>query len=175
MHQFPDRQEAAQDPFAALGVTAARKAAQVTAQMFEPIFAQIGRAQPVSPLRPEVEKREHFFHLELEFLDHLRYGPTPARTESWRHRFQVPKPMRQAALLPRRRIHRLRRTDDRGQSICRQTCSTTSPSATLPSSDAVIGRLLSSTPARAVGSGDTLSFSAPTFNRKSYRRQLHAP
>jgi hypothetical protein len=39
--------------------------------MFEPAFTQVGGAQPMSPLRWEVEKCQRLFQLELKFLDHL--------------------------------------------------------------------------------------------------------
>ena len=44
MHRFCGEQKAAQDLLAVLGVPASRKATQITAQMFEPSFAQVGRA-----------------------------------------------------------------------------------------------------------------------------------
>jgi hypothetical protein len=44
MHRFCREQEATQNLLAVLGVTAAGEAAQISAQMFEPAFAQIGRA-----------------------------------------------------------------------------------------------------------------------------------
>src|SRR5579863_2638820 len=148
MHGFRCQQEAAEDLFAVLGVATSRESAQIAAQMFEPAFTQVRRAQTMAPLRWEVEKRQHLFQLALKFLHHLWRGPPPARTESprpvprlrlvlrvpnppelppefaplepcpsRRQRFQVPKPMRQTALLPSRGIHHLRRTDDRGQSV----------------------------------------------------------
>src|SRR5271169_144382 len=82
MHGFCCQQEATQDLLAVFGVTAAGKAAQIAAQMFEPACAQVGRAQPMSPVRREVEKRQHLFQLELEFLHHLWRGPPPASAES---------------------------------------------------------------------------------------------
>src|ERR1039457_6953258 len=82
MHGFCCEQEATQDLFAVLGVAASGEAAQVTAQVFEPAFAQIGRAQPMSPLRREGEKCQHLFQLALEFLHYLRRGPPPTRAES---------------------------------------------------------------------------------------------
>src|SRR6202140_4781050 len=146
MHGFCCEQEAAENLLAVLGVTASGEAAQIAAQMFEPAFAQVSRAQPMSPVRWEVEKRQHLFQLELEFLHHHCRGPPPASAESpgpvpclrlvfrvpdppelptelaplqprksWRQRFQVPKPMRQAALMPGRWIHHLPHTDDRSQ------------------------------------------------------------
>src|SRR5258708_34510559 len=36
----------------------------------------------MAPLRREVEKRQHLFQLELEFLHHLWRGPPPASAES---------------------------------------------------------------------------------------------
>src|ERR1700691_1819238 len=82
MHGFCCEQEATENLLAVLGVAAAWKAAQIAAQMFEPAFAQVGGAQPMAPLRWEVEKRQHLFQLELEFLHHLRRGPPPASAES---------------------------------------------------------------------------------------------
>src|ERR1700687_1772740 len=82
MHGFCCQQEAAQDLLAVLDVATSREAAQIAAQMFEPAFVQVGGAQPMAPLRWEVEKRQHLLQLELEFLHHLRRGPPPARAES---------------------------------------------------------------------------------------------
>src|SRR6202035_508150 len=92
------QQETAENLLAAQGVAAAWKAAQVTAQMFEPAFAQIRGAQSMAPLRWEVEYHQHLFQLELEFLHHLRRGPPPASAESPRpiprlpFVFRVPDP-----------------------------------------------------------------------------------
>src|ERR1019366_2353094 len=82
MHGFCSEQEAAENLLAVLGVTASGKAAQIAAQMFEPAFAQVRRAQPMPPLRWEVEKRQPLFQFELEFLHHLWRGPPPASAES---------------------------------------------------------------------------------------------
>src|SRR3972149_880978 len=148
MHRFCREQEAAENLLAVLSVTASGEAAQITAQVFEPAFAQVGGAQPMSPRWREGEESQRLFELELEFLHHLRRRPSPARAEpsrpvprlrgvlrlpdppelppelappepgqAWRQRFQVAEPMRQAALMPGRRIHHLRCTDDGGQSI----------------------------------------------------------
>src|ERR1700693_6604150 len=81
MHRFCCQQEAAQDLFAVLGVTATWETAQITAQMFEPAFAQVGRDQPMWPLRWKGKKRQHLFQLGLEFLHHLWRGPPPASAE----------------------------------------------------------------------------------------------
>src|SRR5713226_8709170 len=148
MHRFCCEQEAAENLLAVFGVPASGEATQVTAQMLEPAFAQIRRAQPMSPVSREGEERQHLFQLALEFLHHLRRRPPPACAESacpiprlrlilrvpdppelppelpplepgesWRQRFQVAEPVRQAALMPGRWIHHLGRTDDRRQSI----------------------------------------------------------
>src|SRR5260370_41082250 len=82
MHGFCCQQEAAENLLAVLGVTTSGETAQIAAQMFEPAFAQVRRAQPMAPRRWEVEKRQHLFQLALEFLDHLRRVPSPAHTES---------------------------------------------------------------------------------------------
>jgi len=98
MHAFCCEQETAENLLAVLGVTAAGEAAQIAAQMFEPAFAQVGRAQPMSPVRREGEEREHLLQLELEFLHHLWRGPPPASAESprpvprLRLVFRVPDP-----------------------------------------------------------------------------------
>src|ERR1700693_3414155 len=81
MHRFCCEQEAAENLLAVLGVTASGEAAQITAQVFEPAFAQVGRAQPMSPVCWEGEEGQHLFQLALEFLHHLRRRPPPARTE----------------------------------------------------------------------------------------------
>ena len=44
MHRFCCEQEAAQDLLAVFGVAAAGETAQITPQVFEPAFAQVGRA-----------------------------------------------------------------------------------------------------------------------------------
>jgi hypothetical protein len=79
MHRFCCEQEAAENLLAVLGVTASGEAAQVTAQMFEPAFAQVGRTQPMAPVCRESEEGQHAFQLVLEFLHHLRWQPPPAR------------------------------------------------------------------------------------------------
>src|SRR4029077_7662356 len=91
MHGFCCQQEAAENLLAVLGVAAAGKAAPVTAQMFEPAFAQIRGAQSMAPLRWEVEKRQHLFQLALDFLPSLGRVPPTASTEA-------PRPV------PRRRL-----------------------------------------------------------------------
>src|SRR5258706_1146387 len=84
MRGFCCQQEAAENLLAVLGVTTSGETAQIAAQMFEPAFAQVRRAQPMAPLRWEVEKRQHLFQLALEFLDHHRRGTSTAGTESQR-------------------------------------------------------------------------------------------
>jgi hypothetical protein len=44
MHGFCCEQEASENVLAVFAVTASGKAAQITAQVFEPAFTQIGRA-----------------------------------------------------------------------------------------------------------------------------------
>ena len=144
MPRFCCEQEAAQNLLAVLGVTASGETAQITAQVFEPAFTQVGRAQPMLLPCREGKEGQYTFQLSLEFLHHLWRGPAPASTESpcpvprlrlvlrlpdppelpplepsesWHQRFQAPKPLRQAELMPGRRIHHLGRTEDRGQSI----------------------------------------------------------
>src|SRR5713226_8445835 len=82
MHRFCRLQEAHENLLAVFGVTASGEETQVTAQMFEPSFAQVGRAQPMSPVSREGEERQHLFQLALEFLHHLRRRPPPACAES---------------------------------------------------------------------------------------------
>src|SRR5882724_11521244 len=81
MHRFCCQQEAAKNLLAVLAVTASGKAAQITAQMFEPAFAQIRCAQPMSPVCRKGEEGQHLFQFALEFLHHLWCGPPPARAE----------------------------------------------------------------------------------------------
>lgn len=59
MHGFCGAQGEAQHLLAVVRVAAARKAAQVTAQVFEPAFAQVGRAQSVSPVHRKVEEGQN--------------------------------------------------------------------------------------------------------------------
>src|SRR3974390_3911660 len=82
MHLFGGQQEAAEDLLAMLAVAATRETAQVTAQVFEPAFPQVGGAQAVPPSGRESEEGQHLFQLELEFLGHLWRRASPARAKS---------------------------------------------------------------------------------------------
>jgi hypothetical protein len=74
------QQETTEHLLAVLGVAAARETAQVSAQVFEPAFAQIRRAQPVPPVCRKGEERQHTIELLLELLHHFRCGPPPLLT-----------------------------------------------------------------------------------------------
>src|SRR5260221_7256745 len=65
MHGFCCQQEEAKNLLAVLAVTASGKAAQITAQMFEPTFAQVGRAQPMSPVCRKGEEGQHLFQFAI--------------------------------------------------------------------------------------------------------------
>jgi len=74
-------QEATQNLLAGLDVAAAREPAQAKPQNLEPALAQVGGAQPMLPVRRKGQESQHPWQVLLEFLDHLRHSPAPARAE----------------------------------------------------------------------------------------------
>jgi len=78
VHLLGGQQETTEHLLAVFGVAAARE----TAQVFEPAFAQIGGAQPMSSSRRESKQSQHVWQLGLKLSDHLWRGPPPASTES---------------------------------------------------------------------------------------------